>query len=709
MTISLKTKSPRAVSSVLAALDEPVFEMLHGVEVPDPYRWLEEGQSLRTREWLQMQSHLWMEHLEKLPSRERIRQRISKLLNVETCEAPQKVGSRYFFRKRPVDQEQPSLYMREGPDGEDQLLVDPVARYSDKYSSVKIISISPNGKLLAFEVKHGGEYSRAIEILDVDRRTVLEDRLPRGFLRTFFFSDDGRSFFYVHEPLSSPASVEHAAYEHVLGTDPSKDRKIFSAGDDPLVRLVIRSQDGRQGLIIVQSRDTEAGSSKTDIYRVKDLRGQILSTPLILGVEGRFGPVVVGNRLFALTDHNAPNSRVVEIELNEGVAGVWRDVVPECSERIQKLRIVAGKIFLSYTRNLSTVITAYDLSGKRLGDLPLPDSCTAGLAGGRSDSDELFIGYQSFHQPPTIIRYEPEAGESYLWSQKQLPFDGSQYTSKRVSFVSKDGTRIPMFLVGRKDVFDGKAHPTILTSYGGFGRSMTPEFGILTSFMMEQGCLFSVPNIRGGGEFGIEWHEAGKRRNRQNSFDDFIAAAEWLIREGYTKHEKLAIFGGCNSGLLVGAALTQRPELFRAVLCLAPLLDMLRYHRFDFARTWASEYGTADDRDDFVALYAYSPYHNVKPNTPYPAVLIISGDSDMKVNPMHARKMTTRLQAATTSHYPVLLDYSPMRGHSAVLPLSVRIEALTNRIAFLCHELGLEVQYGQAQAAAGCALAKNGG
>jgi len=691
MTTSLQNELPAMEHPVPRATMEAVVDTYHGFEVPDPYRWLEDGQPPRTREWLETQNGLWREYLRTIPARDRIRQRISELLCVDTCEPPQKIANRYFFRRRTAEQEQSCIYMREGASGKDELLVDPASHNSGKYTSVKIVSISRDGKLLAYEVKHGGEYSRAIEILDVDRRTVLRDRLPLGFLRTFFFPAGNEGFYYVHEPLNSPTPVEHAAYEHVFGTDACADRKIFSAGDDPLVRLVIRSNDGLHGLVIVQSTDSASSKTSTDLYLLP-LRGAGRATLLLQSIKGRFGPVMVNGRLFAITEQDAPNSRIVEIELSEKGAGAWHEVVPESAERIQKFNIVAGKIFVRYTRNLSTVITGYDLSGKRLGDLPIPESCTAGVAGASSNSDELFIQLQSFQQPPSIIRYRPDTGETSSWAQKQVPFDGSQYESKRVSFISRDGTGVPMFLVGRNGIFNGKPQPAILTSYGGFGRSMTPEFGIFTSFMMEQGCIFALPNIRGGGEFGIAWHEAGKRRNRQNSFDDFIAAAEWLISSGHTTPRKLGIFGGCNSGLLVAAALTQRPDLFRAVLCLAPLLDMLRYHRFDFARNWADEYGTADDKDDFRALRAYSPYHNVAEGIPYPAVLLISGDSDMKVNPMHARKMTARLQAATTSDRPILLDYSALRGHSAVLPLSVRIEALTDRVAFVCHELGLDTK-----------------
>jgi prolyl oligopeptidase len=303
----------------------------------------------------------------------------------------------------------------------------------------------------------------------------------------------------------------------------------------------------------------------------------------------------------------------------------------------------------------------------------------------------LFLHVESFRHPPAIFRYRPSTGEQTLWQRRPVPFDGSQLSSDHAWCASKDGTNIHMFLVGHKDVLGSGPRPLILTAYGGFGRAMLPKFGIFTSYMMERGCIFALVNVRGGGEFGVEWQDAGKRHNRQNSFDDFIAAAEWLISNGYTAPEKLCIFGGCNSGVLVGAALTQRPELFRVAMLMAPVLDMLRYHLFNSARNWAPEYGLSEDPDDFAVLRQYSPYHRVQDGVAYPAALLISGDNDMQVHPMHPRKMTARLQAATSSGRPVLLDYSSQRGHSANLPLSFRVDALTNRIAFVCKELGLEV------------------
>jgi prolyl oligopeptidase len=336
-------------------------------------------------------------------------------------------------------------------------------------------------------------------------------------------------------------------------------------------------------------------------------------------------------------------------------------------------------------------IRIFDFSGKALGELPIRSDETVRIVGGSPDSNELLLETESFTKPIGIFRYSSKSANRTLWAKRSIPFDATDYAHSQIWFVSKDGTRVPMYLVGRRDILDATGNPTIMTSYGGYGVSMTPQFSVFVAFLIERGCLFALPHIRGGSEFGVAWHEAAKRRNRQTAYDDFLFAAQWLIETGRTAPRKLAIFGGSNSGLLVGAALTQRPDLFRAVVCMVPMMDMLRYHVFDNAHVWKDEFGSVDDPDDFAALAKYSPYHQVRQGGAYPATMIVSGDADRNCNPLHARKMTARLQAANASEHPIFLDYSKSRGHSPVLPLSQRIEALTDRMAFLCDQLQLPV------------------
>jgi prolyl oligopeptidase len=664
---------------------EAVTEVLHGVAVTDPYRWLEDQESQRTREWLSAQQQYARSCLDRIPGRERIRERIRELLDVETCDSMQKVGSRYFFRKRSRGKQQPCIFFREGPKGSDQLLIDPEARGTGVYTAVKPVCASNQGRLLLYEVKEGGERTGRFEILDVNRREALPDSLPRGYLRGFIFAPDGTSFYYAHEPVAPEMRSRNAVYHHVLGTPFDEDQQIFSAGDRQNIRLVIVPGKDRLGFLVFQFLD----ETFTDFY-LWPLHSGSAPDSIIRSAHYRFSPRILDDgRILALTDREAPNARIVEVRPRPGREPEFVDVVPAEGAMIQSWIVAGERILVSYIRDLKTEIAILDLSGRRLGQLPVEDSDTVRLLGASDDGEEVFLEQEAFTKPLQTLVCSPESIQAGLWAARTVPFAAEDFDHKRIWFTAKDGTRVPMFLVGRRELFAGGCHPAIMTSYGGYGVPMTPQFSVFVAFLMERGCLFALPNIRGGSEFGAAWHDSAKRRNRQVAFDDFLSAAEWLIESGHTKPEKLAIFGGSNSGLLVGAAMTQRPDLFHAVICMVPMLDMLRYHLFDHAHIWKSEFGTADHADDFAALYRYSPYHKIRNGTSYPATMFVSGDSDQNCNSLHARKMTARLQAANTSDFPIFLDYSPQRGHSPVLPLSTRIEALTDRMAFLCNQLGL--------------------
>lgn len=665
---------------------EPVTEVLHGVPVPDPYRWLEDQNSPRTRAWIQEQTSYARAYLDSIPGRERIQRRIREFLAVETYDSVQKAGRRYFFRKRLADQEQPCIYMREGAEGPDSLLLDPAKRGTGKHTAVKPLRVSADGRLLVYEVKEGGERTGTFELLDIETRRTLPDVLPRGYLRGFAFAPDGKSFCYVHEALDSKRPCYRAAYRHVLGTDLREDREIFSAGEDPKARLCLVADGARLGFLVYRFRDR----TLTDFY-LKPFEDDGPATCILTGADYSFGPLLVHGRILSITDRDAPNLRIVEVRPRPQGDHEWVSLVPECESRIQQWRVAEERIFVAYIRRAEIHVSIFDLSGQPAGELPVPSDETIRLIGSTAENDELLFEAESFTKPIGIFRYSFSQRTPSLWVRKSIPFDPAGYSHKQVWYLSKDGTQVPMFLVGRKDVLAGGIHPTVMTSYGGYGVSMTRQFSVLVAFLLERGCLFALPNIRGGSEFGAEWHKAAKRRNRQTAYDDFLRAAEWLIETGQTSPDKLAIFGGSNSGLLVGAAMTQRPDLFRAVVSMVPMLDMLRYHLFDNAHVWKEEFGTAEDPDDFAALASYSPYHQVRPGTAYPATMIISGDADRNCNPLHARKMTARLQAANSSGNPILLDYSSFRGHSPVLPLTERIEALTDRLAFLCDQMQLPV------------------
>jgi prolyl oligopeptidase len=663
---------------------EPVTEILHGISVVDPYRWLEDQDSPQTREWLDQQTRYARAYLDNIPGRDLIRDRITEFLAVETYDSLQTGGNRYFFRKRLANQEQPCIYMREGAAGEDQLLVDPAVRGTGRFASVKPLRVSHDGMLLLYEVKEGGERTGTFELLDIATRTRLPDFLPRGYLRGFAFAPDCKSFYYVHEALNSKRRFYRAAYHHVLGTPSSDDCEIFFADEDEKVRLGLTADNTRLAFFVCRFKETLV----TDIY-FKSFEDKSSAELTFRGISYMLGLRLLNEKILAITDHQAPNRRIVEIQLQDTGNPSLIDIIPEGDMVINNWFLAGDSIFVSYKKDMAHRIFEFDLFGKKISELLVRDDETLEMIGGSPDTDELLFQTESFTEPLEFFRYSAKGKTRTRWARATSPLNSANYAHLQVWYTSKDGTRIPMYLVGRRDVLGSNNNPTIMTSYGGYGMSMTPQFSVFVAFLMERGCLFALPNIRGGSEFGAEWHNSAKRHNRQTAYDDFLCAAEWLIESNHTHPQKLAIFGGSNSGLLVGAAMTQRPDLFRAVVCMVPMLDMLRYHLFDNAHVWKDEFGTADDADDFAALYGYSPYHHVQKGVTYPATMLVSGDADRNCNPLHARKMTARLQAANVSEHRIFLDYSEFRGHSPVLPLSVRINALTDRMVFLCDELQL--------------------
>jgi prolyl oligopeptidase len=664
---------------------EAVTETLHGVSVTDPYRWLEDQNSPRTREWLAAQTLYARSHFDAIAGRERIRRRVRELLDVELCDSLQKVGTRYFFRKRVPGQEQPGIFCRDGIDGKDQLLIDPAEQGTGIYTAVKPLRVSPDGRLLLYEVKQGGERSGTFELLEIATKTVLPDALPRGYLRGFAFTPDSSAFYYTHEPADDETFKGRAVYLHSLGTESKEDREVFRADETNHVRLQIVPGQHHIGILVFHFRD----STYTDFYVVA-LGGDHAPEVVIQGAQHKFGPVILkSGRILAITDLDAPNYKIIESHKTTTGQLEFVELVSPADSPIQYWIATEQRIFVSYLRKLRTEIEVFDAWGNRIDRILGDESETVRVIGASQAGDELFLERESFTQPVRVETYSADQPNLRLWAQRDISLNSQDFAHVQVRFQGKDGTRIPMYLVGRREILGGGPQPTIMTSYGGFGVSMTPQFSVFVALMMERGCLFALPNIRGGSEFGLDWHNAARRRNRQVAFDDFLSAADWLIASGHSAPERLAIFGGSNSGLLVGAAMTQRPELFRAVVCMAPVLDMLRYHLFDGAQVWKEEFGTAEDPADFAALFDYSPYHRVRDGVGYPATLIVSGGCDQNCNAMHARKMTARLQAANTSDQPILLEYDPHRGHSPVLPFSHRVEAVTDRVAFLCDQLQL--------------------
>jgi prolyl oligopeptidase len=471
-----------------------------------------------------------------------------------------------------------------------------------------------------------------------------------------------------------------------MGTDAAKDTEIFGTGYGPEKIITAElSEDGRYlGILVLHG----SAADKTEVY-LKDVKANAPLVTVVKDLEGRFIPAIAGDKLLLWTNWKAPKGRVLSVALANPRKEDWKDLIAESDAAIDGVDAAAGRIFVSYTRNVASQVKMFAASGKPLGEMALPTIGSVGGISGRWKSKEIFYSFTSFVVPTTIYRVDMTAGRPTVWAKPNVPIESDSFEATQVWCTSKDGTKVPMFVLYKKGLKLDGTNPALLTGYGGFAVSLTPSFSSRAVLWAERGGVYAVANMRGGAEFGEEWHKAGMREKKQNVFDDFYAAAEWLIQNKYTSSEKLAISGGSNGGLLVGAALTQRPELFRAVVCSYPLLDMVRYHKFLVARFWVPEYGSSDDAEQFKYIRAYSPYHNVKPGTEFPAVLFISGDGDTRVDPLHARKMAALVQAANGGDRPILLHYDTKAGHSGGRPVSKVITDTTDELGFLFWQLGV--------------------
>jgi prolyl oligopeptidase len=669
---------------------EAVTDIVHGLVVTDPYRWLEDQNSIRTRTWLEAQAAYTRHYFVSDPARDSIRQRVQELLCATSAIAePWNVGNNYFFLRRSAQRDQSAIVMREGLLGEEMVLVDP-SRWGDG-RNVSIASISEDNRVLAYWVRRGGTDHAALEFLDIQNRIVLKDSLPQGFCTGFAFSQDTSGFYYAHRALHDVRPGFRAIFRHRFGMERSSDEEIFCAGDEPNLFLGILYS--RESNLLAYVASSTGRYRKTSVY-LHSMSDSERPECVLQDIDGCFLPFFARGQMLAYTDFGAPNFRIVRIDLSDTDPSHWHDVVPESPRRIQQFAIAGEEIFVSRIGRFSTTIESFEFDGTPREGIPLPYGCSATLLNRNQTSDKVFYSYTTVSEPPVTFCRDLKDRESRLWDRTRIPFDSSVIAVEETSYTSKDGTSIPLFLAVRRDLKSGGPLPTFITGYGGFGYCVTPRFTAFVTLLIEQGLQFAIPALRGGSELGEEWHLAAQRRQRQNSFDDLIAATEWLLSQNRAAPGRIAVGGGSNAGLLVGAVITQRPDLFRAAICLGPLLDMTRYHLFDCAAGWAEEYGSPDDQGDFEALLAYSPYHRIKDGTSYPAVMLVSGDSDTRCNPMHARKMAARLQVANRSEHPILLDYRSSWGHIPAQTLERKTEALTDRLTFLFRELGMSFKRG---------------
>jgi len=663
---------------------DPVTETLHGVTITDPYRWLEDQNSTATREWLAAQDKYARSYLDSIPGRDQLRKKLEALLKIDTMSVPIVRNNRYFFSRRMAGEDRASLYIRQGLGGKDEVLVDPNAATDDNTTSIQYFGVSEDGGLIAFGSRRGGEDEVSIRLLDVGTRQYLPDTLPRGRYFGFSFKQDKSGFYYSRFVVGQGSRV----YYHSMGSPGASDKEVFGQGYGPNQVIGAMLSENGQWLLIRVSEGVP--TKKTELY-FQDVTAQ---GPIrtLLKEDAEFDLSEAGDMLFLNTNWKAERRRIIRVDLNKPTPENWKEVVPESSLAIESASAVGGRLFVTYLDKVSSRIKQFDGDGKPLGDMKLPGIGSAGGPIGRWTDNEAFFTFTSFVDPNTSYRYEVSTGKQEVWFRPKVPVRSQDFETKQVWYTSKDGTKVPMFIVARKGLpLDGN-RPVLLTGYGGFNISETPAFSAPAAMWTELGGVYALANLRGGGEFGESWHRAGMFEKKQNVFDDFIGAAEWLIQNHYTKPARLAIQGGSNGGLLMGAMMTQRPDLFGAIVCGAPLLDMLRYHKMLVGGWWASEYGSADDPKQFEYLYKYSPYHNVKKGTKYPAILFVTGDSDTRVDPLHARKMTALMQASNVSANPILLRYDIKGGHSGFGSVNQTIDQQVDQISFIAARLGVKIE-----------------
>jgi prolyl oligopeptidase len=660
-----------------------VVDTLHGVEVPDPYRWLEDQEAPETRAWIDAQNAYTDAVLNALPGRDDLRARAAAVLERDAIGLPYERGGRYFYSKRRADQDLAVLYLRDGIDGEERVLIDPHPMSPDHTISVELRDISDDGTRMAYALREGGVDEVSIRVREVDTGEDLTDVLPPARYGQVTLAADGGGLYYERYGDVTPRVMYHA-----FGTPMADDAQLFGEGYERYqIPVTVISDDGRWMVVHV----IEGSSGPTEIH-VKDLeRDTPFVTAIADGVSESWADFA-GGELFIVTNLDAPNKRVVLADPADPGFEKWRAVVPERDDVVvEAAAALGGKLAVSYLQDVQPRVAIHELDGTHVRDIAFDTLGSVGGGAGRWTSDEAFFTFQTFHVPSTIYRYDIATGEQSVWAAPELPVEAAAYQVDQGWFTSKDGTEVPMFVVHRPDVVLDGSNPTLLTGYGGFNNSMTPAFSALATTWLESGGVFALANMRGGGEFGEAWHRAGMLESKQNVFDDFIAAAEWLIAEGYTSAGRIAIQGGSNGGLLVGATLNQRPDLFAAALPAVGVLDMLRYHLPSAnARNWSTDYGLSENEDEFRAQYAYSPLHNVQEGACYPPTLVTTADHDDRVVPWHSFKYAAEMQRAQGCDNPVLIRVETRAGHGAGKPTWMQIEDVADQWAFAAWAVGLE-------------------
>ena len=670
-----------------------VVEDYFGTRVPDPYRWLEDDNSPEVAAWVEAENKVTFGYLDKIPYRAQLKDRLTKLFNYPKISAPARRGKYFIFSKNDCLQNQSVYYIQKGLDGTPDLLLDPNKFSADGTSQLGGFSLSKTGKYVAYGISEGGSDWRDFYVLDVATRKALPEHLQ--WIKFSGASWQGDEGFYYNRYLEPEKGKKMTTrnefqkiYYHKVGTPQSDDRLIYEDNEHPQRRQgVAVTEDQRFEILSVS--DSSAGKRGDSLFFRERAQGDPAFTPIVAEIgDDSYGVIDnVGGKFLIETNHGAPNGKVV---LYDPAIKAWKDIIPERAEPLQSSGAAGGKLFVTYLKDVTTRAYVYSLNGKLENEIALPGLGSAGGFGGRNDDKFVFYSFTSFNYPPTIFKYDIATKKSSEFRRVNIPgFNPTDFETKQVFCNSKDGTRVPVFITNKKGIkLDGN-NPTVLYGYGGFNITTSPGFSALRIALLEQGVIYASANMRGGGEYGEKWHEAGTKLKKQNVFDDFIAAAEYLIAQKYTSPARLAIHGGSNGGLLVGAVSNQRPELFRAVIEQAGVMDMLRFHKFTIGAAWISDYGSSEQSEaQFKALYAYSPIHNVKPGTKYPATLITTADHDDRVVPAHNFKYAAALQAAQGGDNPILIRIDTKSGHGASSTTKT-LEQQTDLYSFLFENLGV--------------------
>jgi prolyl oligopeptidase len=672
---------------------ESIVDTIHGQAVADPYRWLEDASKPEVAAWMDEQDEYARGQLAALPGRDRIAARLREIFYFDAMGAPTHRKGRYFYSRKLAKQEKNIIYWKKGKTGDEQVLFDPNGWSEDGSTGLKGWWPSYDGKLVAYNKSENNADEAVMYLRDVDSGKDLSDVIPGTKYSGASWTPDGKGFYYTWVPpvsdkvtIADRPGFAELRY-HAVGTDPSTDKIVRPATGDPQTFLGGGvSRDGRWLVANVQH-----GWNSTDIY-FRDLKAKGKAaetwTTLVEGVPANFDVTVWRDQFYVSTNDGAPRYKVYKVDPTKPARAAWKELVPESDAVLESVSVVGEHLALTYMRNAASELELRDLDGKRPRKVALPGIGTTGGIGGNPDEDTGYFGFSSFTEPSIIYETSIKTGAVTEWSRVKLPIDTSGLVTEQVRYPSKDGTQISMFLIYKKGAKRDGKNPVVLYGYGGFNVSLTPAFSSSRIAWLELGGMYAIPNLRGGGEYGEDWHKDGMLLKKQHVFDDFIGAARFLIDQGWTSPEHLAIYGGSNGGLLVGATMTQAPELFKAVVCAVPLLDMVRYHLFGSGKTWIPEYGSAEDATQFAAIYGYSPYHRVVDGARYPALLMLSADHDDRVDPMHARKFVAAVQHASLAA-PTWLRIEKNAGHGGADLVKQQVEQGADLYAFLAQQLGL--------------------